>query len=596
MRKSEKSAPFFRRARMKAHLSYKALFALAVSIVLMGLGAGTVNSATTVVTYQVSAGADDGYAWSAAEQDINSSYLLIGDDRTYTAPYYMSAMRFTNVDVPRNAQIVDAHLKISSISEGLRGQIYGLIQAEKADDAADFTARYIGAISKTTAATDWDHKDAWAVNTYYTSPDISSVIQEVVSQNGWNSGNAMTTCYSTRTDAGKSRMFGSFESGAGFAAVLEITYETYSISGYIKTPDNTGVEDVTVSAGADIESTATNTSGYYELKVPPGWSGTVSVSKEGWGFTEWSRSYTNVTSDQIYQNFTTFQPKISGYVRNNGGYGVGGVNVSADNGGASDTTVYDGYYEITVPYNWSGTVEVSRDGWGFSPWSMTYTNVTANQTDQNYTGFQPKISGYVKNEAGLGVYYVLVSANNGGGQDRTDENGFYQVTVPYDWSGQVALSRTGWVFTPANLSFANVTGDLSAQEFSGHHLGITVKLDGGGDFTSIQSAISFVYDGEEITVYPGRYYENNISVRKDIVLRSIDPNDPNIVAATIIDGQNDGRLIIFGREPSSCIISGFTLTNGKSLKGGAILGISTKATVAYCAIVGNSADSYGGGL
>ena len=227
---------------------------------------------------------------------------------------------------------------------------------------------------------------------------------------------------------------------------------------------------------------------------------------------------------------------------------------------------------------------------------MTYTNVTANKTDQNYTGFKPKISGYVKNAAGLGVYWVLVSANNGGGQNMTDENGFYQLTVPYDWSGQVTPSRTGWVFTPANLSFTNVTGDLSAQEFSGDYLGVTVKLDGGGDFTSIQSAIYFVYDGEEITVYPGRYYENNISVRKDIVLRSIDPNDPNIVAATIIDGQNDGRLILFGGETSSCKISGFTLTNGRSIKGGGIVGISTKATVANCRIVGNSADSYGGGL
>ncbi|MHC4867400.1 MAG: hypothetical protein ACYTEX_25275, partial [Planctomycetota bacterium] len=51
------------------------------------------ESGVSTVTYQVSAGADDGYAWSATDQDIAAGYLVIGDDRVYAAPFYMSAMR-----------------------------------------------------------------------------------------------------------------------------------------------------------------------------------------------------------------------------------------------------------------------------------------------------------------------------------------------------------------------------------------------------------------------------------------------------------------------------------------------------------------------
>jgi len=370
---------------MKPHLSCKSFFTVLVPMVVLSLAAGTVNSATTTVNYQVSASADDGYAWSATEQDIGSSYLVVGDDRTYTAPYYMSAMRFTNIDAPRNAHIVDAHLKISSISEGFRGQIYGVIQAETADDVTDFSSRYIGAMSKTTEAIAWDHKDAWAANTYYTSPDISSVIQEVVSRAGWNSGNSMAIYYSTRAESGKSRMFGSFESGAGFAAVLEITYETYSISGYIKTSDRTGVEGVTVSAGADIESSTTDAGGYYELFIPPGWSGTVTPSKTDWGFNPASRTYSNVTSGQINQDYTAFQPKISGYVKDGTGSGVEGVQVSADNEGGSDITNLNGYYQLTVPYDWSGNISADLYKWDFSPANYALSEVISDQTNINFT-------------------------------------------------------------------------------------------------------------------------------------------------------------------------------------------------------------------
>ena len=48
-------------------------------------------------------------------------------------------------------------------------------------------------------------------------------------------------------------------------------------------------------------ATATDGSGYYELKVPPGWSGRVTVSNPQRGFDPPSRAYSSGTADHIYE-------------------------------------------------------------------------------------------------------------------------------------------------------------------------------------------------------------------------------------------------------------------------------------------------------
>ncbi len=64
-----------------------------------------------------------------------------------------------------------------------------------------------------------------------------------------------------------------------------------------------------------------------------------------------------------------------------------------------------------------------------------------------------------------------------------------------------------------------------------------VKLDGTGDFASIQEAIDASVDGDEIIVHPGTYYENVRFNGKNITLRSEDPTDWGAVEKTIIDGS-----------------------------------------------------------
>ena len=50
----------------------------------------------------------------------------------------------------------------------------------------------------------------------------------------------------------------------------------------------------------------------------------------------------------------------------------------------------------------------------------------------------------------------------------------------------------------------------------------TVKLDGSGDFTSIQAALNASIQGDTVLVYPGRYFENVVIQTNGISLISLE--------------------------------------------------------------------------
>jgi len=75
------------------------------------------------------------------------------------------------------------------------------------------------------------------------------------------------------------------------------------------------------------------------------------------------------------------------------------------------------------------------------------------------------ITGYIKNECNLPIEGVLVAADNGGGQDTTDMNGFYEVWVDYKWSGMVTPSREHYTFDPNWISCVDVPANEQNQNY-----------------------------------------------------------------------------------------------------------------------------------
>jgi len=96
-----------------------------------------------------------------------------------------------------------------------------------------------------------------------------------------------------------------------------------------------------------------------------------------------------------------------------------------------------------------------------------------------------------------------------------------------------------------------------------------VSLGIGGDlfvptqYPSIQSAIDAAVEGDTIVVEPGRYSENINFNGKNIILSSMDPEEPGVVSNTIIDGGGTGSVVTFAnREGPDAVITGFTITGG----------------------------------
>jgi Tol biopolymer transport system component len=238
------------------------------------------------------------------------------------------------------------------------------------------------------------------------------------------------------------------------------TTQTFTISGYVRTSEGTGISGVVMSGLPGNPST--DASGYYSDTVSYGWSGTVTPTKAGYSFSPPSTSYSNVTSNQT-TNYTGTIPTftISGYARTSDGTGISGVVMSGLPGNPS--TDASGSYSGTVNYGWSGTVTPTKAGYTFSPPSTSYSNVTSNQTT-NYTGtLYPTftISGYVRTSGGTGISAVVMSGLPG--NPSTDANGYYSASVNYGWSGTVTPTKTGYTFSPPSTSYSNVTSNQTTN-------------------------------------------------------------------------------------------------------------------------------------
>jgi len=216
----------------------------------------------------------------------------------------------------------------------------------------------------------------------------------------------------------------------------------------------------------------------------------------------------------------------------------------------------------------------------------------------------------------------------------------WEVSADKTW---ISLSRNAGASTATNdratvnvmidrreLDKATHSGSIiiSAPPASSRTIGLTVSIGGEGEgevwyvdnlnasgtedgtgwetaFTAIQDGINAATDGDIVLVAEGTYVENIHVDGKDIVLRSTDPANPQVVAATVIDGNQSGSVVSFaGTETEACVLSGFTITNGSAFEvyGGGICGgawgvARTYATIRNNTITGNAVDwGDGGGL
>jgi fibronectin type 3 domain-containing protein len=192
-----------------------------------------------VLDVPVRAGADDAEEAASGAVDLSSSDLeLVTDGTAQTV-----GMRFTGVAVPAGATISNAYVQFQ-VDETPSAATNLTVAGQAVDNPPAFTTavRNVSSRPRTTAAVGWTPA-AWptigARGPDQRTPNLASVVQEIVSRQGWAGGNALALIV---TGSGR-RTAEAFESGAGLAPVLHIEYSSSS-----QGPTNSAP---VVSAGAD---------------------------------------------------------------------------------------------------------------------------------------------------------------------------------------------------------------------------------------------------------------------------------------------------------------------------------------------------------
>lgn len=174
------------------------------------------------VEFQVAASSDDAEERATGSMSLRSSDLeLVHDGGNQTV-----GIRFNGINIPQGATITNAYIQFKT-DETTSVVTFLSIQGEASDNATTFT-KSIGDISsrpRTAAAVTWSPVP-WTVvgeaGPDQRTPNISSIIQEIVNRLDWLSGNSQAVIF---TGTGE-RVAESYDGGQDGAPLLHVEYNT----------------------------------------------------------------------------------------------------------------------------------------------------------------------------------------------------------------------------------------------------------------------------------------------------------------------------------------------------------------------------------
>ncbi|MGI9289837.1 MAG: PKD domain-containing protein [Gammaproteobacteria bacterium] len=159
------------------------------------------NNNVGIVNVRVAQSSDDaeelvdaspsrGYA--TGHVTVNNSDLELGEDTSWHGGAQEVGIRFQNIDIPQGATINTAWLEfIAEDSDNDPTMV--TIRAQDSDNAATFTntAFNISDRPDTSASVDWTI-EAWSsTGVQHFTPELATVVQEVVDRAGWQANNSM---------------------------------------------------------------------------------------------------------------------------------------------------------------------------------------------------------------------------------------------------------------------------------------------------------------------------------------------------------------------------------------------------------------------
>lgn len=176
----------------------------------------------TDINETIPANADDGYCNGTTFRST-WDYCYIGDVSSASQNYFG---RFTSVTIAKGVTITAARVDFYAYGS-LSGTTVNLnVYMNAADDASAPTDCTTYGAKSTTSAVAWSSVGSWTANNTYSSPDISSAVQEVTDRAGWSSGNDMMVLVKNNSSSsGAYRTFDCISSlNTNNPAILYISY------------------------------------------------------------------------------------------------------------------------------------------------------------------------------------------------------------------------------------------------------------------------------------------------------------------------------------------------------------------------------------
>ncbi|MCW8092921.1 PilC/PilY family type IV pilus protein [Alteromonas sp. ASW11-130] len=148
----------------------------------------------------------------------------------------LSGMRFSDLDIPQGATITSAYIRLTSGGTNFPATTFS-IRGELTPDSTSFTNTTNNLSSRTKTANEviWDSDNAFPLTEeIITTPDLGSIVQEVVDQADWCGGRAMSILITgNSSDTGSNRRVKSYDQGEGGSPQLVVTYDESTATGCI---------------------------------------------------------------------------------------------------------------------------------------------------------------------------------------------------------------------------------------------------------------------------------------------------------------------------------------------------------------------------
>jgi hypothetical protein len=494
---------------------------LILSVSVMAIIPATPVFASTDLNLQVNSSTDDANYYMLSGAWSYSGTLAYG----YTGRYDVNnrecgnGMVFDNVTIPVGATIDDAYIEVqcyASYGTAMKSKIYGYDAgtATDFDDETDYKNRFGvngGTDNRTTANVDWNDMAAWTPASWYQSPDIKTIIQEIVNRGDWASGNGVSIVWNDYAGASgdtNARFIYSYNTGAGSAPKLHITYTSITLACTTVAATNVAVVSAQLNGTLDNLGGEASSDCYFEWDTDTGApyaNSTVATADTLAGAGAFNETITGLTpADQIFfrtvtnNGVDTVYGAELNFTLNNYVINYYGDSITVGTGASVDANCWQELVEAYTSYTENNdAVGATRLYQQYSQFTnVAYTNDSITMALLGYNDMR-----YFGTNAGALTTYghAIYSALAIAGLPSSSIYEADNVNITYTGSWGNATPYTGintkYSGTAGSTATATLTGStvyVDTIQYAGYSTGLQVSIDGVSKGTFYNSSATDV--------------------------------------------------------------------------------------------------------